>query len=93
MSKFKLGDEVTKKTKGGWARNNGNGIVHNYGPQFGEIVHVKAYHPLNDDFFQVQEYQALNEINEVDHYHDDDFEKVISTPMLYKEIERKTQEA
>jgi hypothetical protein len=83
MSKFKVGDEVTPTVNGGWepfGEEPSDGPM----PKFGEIYIVLGY--------DGDGYVILSKLSPKDSFDDRFFEKVISTPMLYKEIERKTQE-
>jgi hypothetical protein len=86
MSKFKVGDEVTLIRRPSFKIRE-TGELSKNPPVFGKVYPVA-------DIWQYKEswYIELGGLDVDSGWNEKEFEKVISTPMLYKEIERKTQE-
>ena len=86
MSKFKVGDDVTLVLSPKWVSLNQE---HPFGPlpKFGEIYTVAGY----DSPFRGLNFVLLKECHSNDSFDERIFEKVISTPMLYRAIEHITQ--
>lgn len=83
MSKrlFSEGQAVTPKKLGDWENMDG---LSGDGPKFGDIVHVRKYHPITE-LLGVYAF-SLHEFHEIELYAQEDFDPVVTSLQLEEDL-------